>query len=797
MGKIFFAKLLFMGLGVLLVTAFFANAGTIEILSVSSEGESGNGRSSLYRAPAVSADGRFVAFGSEANNLVPGDTNGTGDVFVRDRQAGLTKMVSVSSSGVQGNFSSGNPSISSDGRYIAFASNSNNLVPGIPQTGSEIYLHDLATDKTEHISNTMDGKYYYFGSGWDPDISGNGRFVTFFTYARNLAPDGNYNPDVFMKDRLSGKTEKISVTWDGQEADGSGKFPVTNYDGRFVVFISGSSHLVPDDTNNVDDIFVRDRELKITKRVSIGSDGRQSNGQSAQATISSDGRFVAFISSATNLAPTTSTGFNVFVHDLETGKTESVPHFTDGRIPSSYNDPTLSEDGRFVAYSRGYVFKYDRETGISECISSDDGECIPACANPSLTANGKMVAFRSYTDNLVETDQNGMLDIFFYISALPQIEVAPTSLDFGSVEIATSTQKPIFISNAGTDDLNIASVALTGQDAGEYQIVSDCNVVYPNGACTVDVVFSPGSLGEKQATLLIVSDDPKQPTMEIPLNAVAVDSTAPVIQLNGSPEIYLEVGSSFVDVGATAFDNYDGDLTSAIVTANFVNTAMFGSYQVAYNVVDFSGNQASEVIRVVHVVDTTPPVISLTGEALVTVEAGTPYVDAGATAFDNYDGDLTNDIFTSNPVDTSAVGSYLVTYNVVDTFGNEAAEVSRLVNVRDTVAPVINITENLALLWPPNHKMVEVFVEGGATDSGAGIASVEIRVQDEYGQYNMLVPGFGSSIYLEASRKGQDKDGRLYTLTVSATDKSGNVSTATAQIIVPHDMGNVSDVENN
>jgi len=163
---------------------------------------------------------------------------------------------------------------------------------------------------------------------------------------------------------------------------------------------------------------------------------------------------------------------------------------------------------------------------------------------------------------------------------------------------------------------------------------------------------------------------------------VAPDTTPPVITLVGSPTVDVNVGDTYNDEGATAVDNVDGDITSAIVTVNPVDTSIVGTYVVTYNVSDSAGNAADEVTRTVNVnADTTPPVITLIGSPIVDVNVGDTYNDAGATASDNVDGDITSNIVTVNPVNTSVEGSYIVTYNVSDAAGNAADEVTRTVNV--------------------------------------------------------------------------------------------------------------------
>ena len=158
-------------------------------------------------------------------------------------------------------------------------------------------------------------------------------------------------------------------------------------------------------------------------------------------------------------------------------------------------------------------------------------------------------------------------------------------------------------------------------------------------------------------------------------------SLLPVITLLGSDPIDVEAGSVYSDAGATATDNIDGDITADIVTVNPVNTAVLGSYTVTYNVDDSSGNAAVEVTRVVNVVDTTIPVITRLGVSPVSVALNDTYTDAGASAVDAFDGDLTGSIVTVNPVDTTTLGSYVVTYNVVDLSGNPAIQVTRVVDV--------------------------------------------------------------------------------------------------------------------
>jgi gliding motility-associated-like protein len=192
-----------------------------------------------------------------------------------------------------------------------------------------------------------------------------------------------------------------------------------------------------------------------------------------------------------------------------------------------------------------------------------------------------------------------------------------------------------------------------------------------------------------------------------------VDEIAPVITLTGEATVTIEVGTAFTDAGATASDNYDGDISASIVAISTVDTDVVGSYAVTYNVTDTNVNNAVTVTRTINVVDTTIPVITLTGDAPVTVEFGDTYTDAGATASDNYDGDITSSIVTVNPVDETTVGTYIVTYNVTDANGNAAVEVTRTVNVIDTTIPVITLTGDA----PVAVEFGDTYTDAGATAS--------------------------------------------------------------------------------
>src|SRR6266496_4956589 len=305
--------------------------------------------------PSFSADGRFVAFQSYASNLVAGDTNNSSDVFVRDRLTGQTERVSVASDGTQANGNSfpGGSAISADGRYVVFHSLASNLVPGDTNRSYDVFLRDRQTGQTQLVSMSTDGIQGNSGGGLAA-ISANGRVVAFESFSTNLgSSDTNGQMDVYARDLQSGETELISVASDGTQANSEETgLPSISADGRFVSFYSTSDNLVNGDTNIGYDIFVRDRLTGETTRVSVASDGSQDNRSSdASSSISGDGRFVTFVSWG-NLVPEDTNGIaDIFVHDRQTGQTQRVSVASDGTQTNadSYT-PVISSDGSSVAF---------------------------------------------------------------------------------------------------------------------------------------------------------------------------------------------------------------------------------------------------------------------------------------------------------------------------------------------------------------------------------------------------------------------------------------------------------------
>lgn len=322
--------------------------------------------------PAISFDGRYIAFTTD-EPLVITDTNGWGDVYVKDMVTGDLTLVSVSSAGAVGDLFSLEPTITFDGRYVAFESYST-LAPDDTNDKEDIYVHDRQTGQTVRASVTVTGaqgaNMGSLGGAYDPHLAGYGRYVVFWSFYTNLVvSDTNNTADAFVKDLETGAVWRVSVGAGGLQANNASDKALISADGRFVVFGSEATNLAPNDTNNRYDIFVHDRLLNDTGLVSVRSDGVQANDFSRDQVISADARYVAFVSSATNLAPL-----------------EPYPQFHVYRFANLTTDLALSKAaaraGTLVTYTLTITNNGPRETSASRVFDPLPagltlGGCVP------------------------------------------------------------------------------------------------------------------------------------------------------------------------------------------------------------------------------------------------------------------------------------------------------------------------------------------------------------------------------------------------------------------------------------
>jgi Tol biopolymer transport system component len=394
------------------------------LASRSTGGALGNGSSA---EASLSADGRYIAFSSNASNLVAGDTFGVADIFVRDLRTGVTRRVSVGAGGAQANGRSNQPRISGDGRYVAFASDATNLVAGDTNHQPDVFVRDLRTGTTRLVSVGVHGA----GADGDnaaPSISATGRYIAFISGASNLVHgDTDGTSDIFVRDMVAGTTQRVSVRTGGGQADAPSDGPSISGDGRYIAFASTADNLVTGDTNGVTDVFLRDRVAHTTRRVSVGPGGVQADGPSTQPAISADGTRVAYVSEADNLVATdTDTAADVLVRTLATGVNIQVSFRTDSLPGSFASEPSISAHGDLVAFTTSSdlvaadtngsqdVYLRDVPAGTNELISVDlsGGGAGLDSAGPAIAACGNRVAFTSSAATIVPGDGNNRQDVF-------------------------------------------------------------------------------------------------------------------------------------------------------------------------------------------------------------------------------------------------------------------------------------------------------------------------------------------------------------------------------------------------
>lgn len=348
----------------------------IKCISRNIEGKSANFKSNF---PIISHDGHYVVFQSDASDLVANDTNQVRDIFIYDVTQETIKLISIDSQGIQGDGPSSFPVISTDGHYIAFHSDATNLVADDTKTYTDIFLHDRITDKTTRISVSSKGTQAN-NSSYGATISGDGRYIAYASDARNLVTkDTNGKADVFIYDRENATTQRISVDETGVEANNASHEPALSLDGQWLAFVSWATNLVPDDndTNQVEDVFLRNLTTGKTTRISINEQNQEGNNASFAPRISGNNRYIVFNSEANNLTTNDENNtIDVFLYDRDTQHITNMTPFsqTFSNSSASYYPPAISDDGRFVAYeSRALnlvasdlnesadIFVYDRD----------------------------------------------------------------------------------------------------------------------------------------------------------------------------------------------------------------------------------------------------------------------------------------------------------------------------------------------------------------------------------------------------------------------------------------------------
>jgi hypothetical protein len=327
--------------------------GTTTMLSVSSSGVQANGPSNRAQ---ISANGRYVTFESTATNLVSGDTNAKSDIFVRDQVLNTTQLVSSSSAGVIGNDYSGEPDISADGKHVVFNSYATNLVSSPSITYNGVYVKNLSSGEVKLVSKSASGVAPNALIN-TPSISCEGRFIIFSSGANNLVSgDPNYplvknKQRIYLVDMLNGGTlDYLTGTADKSMSPGQ-----ISCNGNYIPLVSAASNIVSGDTNLVNDTFLYDRINSSFERISISSTGTEGNGANygESMSVSNDGKFVTFASTATNMVSGDTNGkVDVFLRNRQAGTTEVISMNASSVLGDGDSlDAAISYDGRYVSYT--------------------------------------------------------------------------------------------------------------------------------------------------------------------------------------------------------------------------------------------------------------------------------------------------------------------------------------------------------------------------------------------------------------------------------------------------------------
>ena len=378
----------------------------------------------------LSDDGRFAVFQTNATNLFAADTNGVSDVVLKDLQTGVLTCMSCAAGGVVGDGASSSPAISGDGRFVAFQSAATNLVAGDSNIATDVFVREIATGALEIASRatSVAGAVGGATSG-QARLSSTGQFVVYSSVASNLVTgDTNTQADVFVRDRLNSVTTRVSVATGGAQASGGvggATASTISADGRFIVFTSGQQTLSPGDGNNLADAFLHDRQSTTTERLSttLGS-----TGSCLDPTISADGSMVAFSSSFADLVPGDTNAARDTFYRARTGAVLTRITAAGGvEANSTLEVPSFNGNGTKIAFQSAAsnlvasdtnasndIFSLNIATGVITriSVSSAGVEANGSSTFPWYANNSDIVAFSSGASNLIANDANATVDTF-------------------------------------------------------------------------------------------------------------------------------------------------------------------------------------------------------------------------------------------------------------------------------------------------------------------------------------------------------------------------------------------------
>ena len=484
-------------------------------------GMNGQEPNSRVESPSISADGRFIAYSSYASNLVPTDTNGTIDVFLYDRQTQQTTRPVHNKNGGQVAYGTDTPRLSRDGRYLFFISVSNDVVPNSINFVRKIFVLDRQTDTVTRVTNSTTGSEpnndSYIGQ-----VSADGNWLTYFSFANNLVPnDTNNKFDAFVSNRDGTITERVSVSSAGVQANNQAYAVAISGDGRYALFNTTANNMVPNDTNNAPDVFLRDRQAQTTTRISVADDGSQTISSYFGSAMSPDARYICFYGYGSGFLPqNTPAREYAFLKDRATNHTELISVAPNGAYPNGNSQiGSISDDGRHVVFRSNAsnlapndtntiddVFLRDRLVNVTTCLSRDAQGVPRGGNNVLLTPDALSAVFLNDGGGLVAGDNNGTPDLFIRTPLVPQFSDVSGTLTFQGIDANTSPQVVTFTfrSTGYADEVRTVVVGSNGTFALPDLPRRDftLNIASPKFlAKNVAVNASNGDVGNVTATL--------------------------------------------------------------------------------------------------------------------------------------------------------------------------------------------------------------------------------------------------------------------------------------------------------